>query len=217
MCARFRSIADLEAIQARYGFKQKPNWSFNPNVAITDTVPILRSSKSEGLKLELAKFGLIPSWAKDVKIGARFYNARSESIDTTKTYIKPFLDCRCIIPALGFYEWSGSKDNRIPFMVHRKDNQPMPLAGIWDFADINGEKIYSFAIITSSPSALTEPLHDRTPIILDDPEGWIKEGGKKYLTIPDDRELTITEKNPAMNNTRMKDINQIDAPAQLLF
>ncbi len=210
MCARFRSVPEIEALIALYGTKQLRNFEYNPNVAPTETAPIIRSSTSAGRKLELARFGLIPAWAKDTKIAASLINAKSETIETKPSFRKPFKERRCVIPVDGFYEWKDEDGKKIPYMVHRKDNAIMSLAGVWEYAEIEGEKIFSFSIITGQPSALTDPLHDRTPIILDDPEGWIAEGGKSYFKPPNDNEIQITRKNPAMNNVRMKDVNQID-------
>lgn len=210
MCARFRSLAEMEAFIALYGKVDPRNWEYNPNVAPTDTAPIIRSSHSKGHKLELARFGLVPAWAKDVKIGVRYLNARSEGIETNKVYSKAFEERRCVIPVEGFYEWQEEDGKKIPYMVHRKDGQPMSLAGVWDFTKLNGESIYSFSIITGPPSALTEPLHDRTPIILDDALGWLSEGGNAYFQHPDDRELKISRKNPLMNKPTVKDLSQID-------
>lgn len=210
MCSRFRSIANIEALVKRYGINQLKNFEFNPNVAPTDSAPIIRSSKSEKYKLEIAKFGLIHPWAKDAKKAASFINARSETIEKLPAFRKAFAERRAVIPVLGFYEWKEEDGRKIPYMVHRKDNEIMSLAGIWEYTELNNEKIYSFSIITGPPSALTEPLHDRTPIILDDPQAWIKRGDKSFFKVPNDKEITISRKNAAMNNPRIKSIDLID-------
>ncbi len=217
MCSRFRSIKDIEALVARYGIKQLRNFPYNPNVAITDTSPILRSSKSEGVKLEIAHFGLIPAWGNSPKDGARYYNARSETVDSLSVYSKAYQERRCIIPVLGFFEWDVTDPkNKIPYEVHRKDGAFLSLAGIWNFKEADNEKLFSFSIITGPPSNLTEPLHDRTPIILRDPEGWIEHGGKEHFQLPDDSELTISRRNKSMNSSKVKDPAITDQPPEAI-
>lgn len=210
MCSRFRSIEELEALVAMYGTKASRNFEFNPNVAPTESVPIVRSSKSEGVTLTIASFGLIHPWAKDKKKAAMFINARSETIDKLSAFRKAFAERRCVVPVTGFYEWREENGKKIPYMVHRKDDGIISLAGIWEFAEIENEKLFSFSIITGPPSKLTEPLHDRTPIILHDPRGWIDEGGPRYFEPPNDNELEITRKNPKMNKPTFKDVHEID-------
>lgn len=198
-----------------YGIKQLLNFEYNPNVAITDTTPIIRSGESDGVKLEIAQFGLIPSWAKDRKEGAKYYNARSETVDTLKSYAQAYEERRCVIPVLGFYEWMTiATKAKIPYEVHRKDGGVISLAGIWGVVELEKETIYSFSIITGEPSELTAPLWDRTPIILHDPLAWIKTGGKEHFTPPNDNELSISRRNTAMNNAKIKDPALIDVPAE---
>lgn len=210
MCGRFRSVSDAGSLMALYGIKHFKNFDYNPNVAPTDYAPIIRLNPSGELELENARFGLIPSWAKDTKIATSMINAKSETIQEKPAYRNAFELRRCVVPVEGFYEWKTEDGKKIPYMVHRKDEGLMSLAAIWECAEIAGEKINSFCIITGPPSKFTTDLHDRAPIILDDPKGWIIEGGTKYFQIPNDNDITMTRKNPAMNKPGMKDKALID-------
>jgi len=80
---------------------------------------------------------------------------------------------RCVIPAEGFYEWREEGGNKQPYFFHRKDGKPLMFAGIWDYSEVKGDAVPSFAILTDEPNALVAPYHDRMPVVLDDVAGWI--------------------------------------------
>ena len=125
--------------------------------------------------LEQMRWGLVPSWAKNEKIGDRLINARAESLAEKPAFKTAFRKRRCIIPADGFYEWQrveGRKQKQ-PVFVHRRDGEPIAFAGLWevwrDHEEPDAPWLLSCAIVTTRANATMAPVHDRMPVIL--PEG----------------------------------------------
>ena len=122
----------------------------------------------------LAQFqwGLIPSWAKDPKIGSRMINARAETLAEKPSYRTALTRRRCLIPADGFYEWreadNPKEGGRTPMYFHRADDDALfAFAGLWDeWHAPDGSPLRSCTIITGTPNPLVAPIHDRMPIIL---------------------------------------------------
>jgi putative SOS response-associated peptidase YedK len=137
------------------------------NVAPSQVVPIVRIDPAGERELVEARWGLIPSWAKDEKIGYKMINARSETIRDKPSYRTPFKRRRCLVPADGFYEWMKHGTAKRPHFIHRKDDRPFFFAGLWERWETPDACIDSCTILTTSPNPLMEPIHDRMPVILD--------------------------------------------------
>ena len=123
--------------------------------------------------LAVARWGLIPDWAKDIKIGYSTFNARCEDVENKPAFREAFKRRRCLIPLDGFYEWKklGPKDKQ-PYAIALKDGGLMAMAGLWEtWRSPVGETIRSATIITCPPNELVAELHDRMPVILP-PEAW---------------------------------------------
>jgi putative SOS response-associated peptidase YedK len=110
-----------------------------------------------------ARWGLIPSWSKEVK---GFINARSETLNEKPSFSESFERRRCLIPADGFYEWKKSGKSRQPYYFQMKDEEPFYFAGIWDEWRGDRESTTSCAIITTTANEVLETIHDRMPVIL---------------------------------------------------
>lgn len=214
MCNRIRSIQNADKVAERYKIPFRINFEPNPNVAPTDNAPIIRTSSSEGRKAQLARFGMIPSWAKDKKTGVKFTNARYETVKTTPAYREAFKKRRCIIPVEGYYEWREEDGKKQPYLFTRQDNDVMSLAGLWDYVELDNERIYSFTIITGEPNTLSSPVHDRMPCIVDNDniDAWLdlSANGLDELIVFPSSLMKVHAVNPAMNNPRMKDASVID-------
>jgi len=120
--------------------------------------------------LEQMRWGLVPSWAKDEKIGDRLINARAESLTEKAAFKTAFRKRRCIIPADGFYEWQrfeGTKKKQ-PMFVHRRDGEPIGFAGLWEVwrEDADAPWLLSCTIVTTRANSVMEPVHDRMPVML---------------------------------------------------
>jgi putative SOS response-associated peptidase YedK len=143
------------------------------NVAPTQPVYAVAESRRENGRRQLGTFrwGLVPSWAKDVRIGSKMINARAEGIATKSAYQKALSRRRCIIPADAFYEWR----NKQPYVISRTDGGPLAFAGLWELwrspDDPNGALLRTCAIITTAANADVEPIHGRMPVMLA-PDTW---------------------------------------------
>jgi putative SOS response-associated peptidase YedK len=131
----------------------------------TSNLPVVVSEAGRRI-LTLMRWGLIPSWAKDLKIGFSTFNARAESLATRAAFRSAWQDGRrCLVVADGYYEWRDA--DKQPFAVALANRGPMTLAGLWDeWRSPAGQTIKSFAIVTTTANALLAPLHDRMPVVI---------------------------------------------------
>ncbi len=142
------------------------------NVAPTDSVYAVAEHDGERL-LGAFRWGLIPWWAKDRKIGARNINARAETAAEKPAFRDSFVKRRCLIPADGFYEWQRLPKGKLPHYIHRADDRPLALAGLWaTWKDPeSGDRVRTCTILTGRPNDLVADIHDRMPVILPE-DSW---------------------------------------------
>jgi putative SOS response-associated peptidase YedK len=171
MCGRYTSTTSRDQLGQLFEAlvtdrERAPSYNVTPT---SDVYVVL--DDGDGRKIDLLRWGFVPAWAKDLKIGGRMINARAESVPTSGAYKSAFKRHRCIIPADGFYEWKkvpGAKAKQ-PYYLERKDGDPVALAGLWDEwrgPDRKGEPLRTCTIITTAPNATMKPIHDRMPVIL---------------------------------------------------
>ena len=144
---------------------------------------------SGGLEEANLRWGLIPSWAKDPKIGVQCINARAETISEKPSFREAFQKRRCLVPADGFWEWETIGKNKIPWKFTRPDGEEFCMAGLWESWMDEGKPLETFTIITTSPNGLVSPVHNRMPVILspNEAEIWLEGGGQDLLrSAPDD-------------------------------
>ncbi|WP_027345850.1 SOS response-associated peptidase [Hamadaea tsunoensis] len=162
MCGRYattRSSADLSSIFEAY---DETSGSVRPdyNVAPTDPVPIVRVAEETGARvLTVARWGLIPFWAKDHRVGARMINARAETVMTTRAYARSFERRRCLVPADGWYEWARRPAGKQAYFMTAPD---LVFAGIWS----TGADRLSFSVLTTASAGPLAEVHDRMPLLL---------------------------------------------------
>ena len=143
------------------------------NVAPGQVLPITRLAPDGTVEQVLARWGLVPFWAKDEKTGYKCINARAETVATTASFRAPYRNKRrCLVPACGFYEWQKHPAGKQPFYITRTDGSLLAFAGLWDaWKKPDGNTLTSFAVITTIASAAIQSLHERMPVILD-PEDY---------------------------------------------
>lgn len=169
MCNRFRLKhpgKDLRGIfQAEGEFDEH-----GPRYNIAPTQPVLIVRKEHGQKVRqfrTMRWGLIPSWAKDMSIGLRTLNARSETVTATPAFRESIRTKRCLIPADGFYEWRKMGSVKQPYCFEVGQGDVFALAGLWDeWRAPDGELIESCTILTTTPNELVADLHNRMPVIV---------------------------------------------------
>ncbi|NJC70932.1 SOS response-associated peptidase [Planosporangium thailandense] len=172
MCGRYattRSATDLSALFDASD-ETGDGLAADYNVAPTDAVPIVRRSRSaEATVLSTARWGLVPSWAKDTSGAARMINARAETVATTRAYAPSFATRRCLVPADGWYEWvRHSPRQRQPYFMTRSDGGVLAFAGLWS---VWGDKLLTCTIVTTAAVGELSLVHERMPLALP-PDRW---------------------------------------------
>ena len=228
MCGRFVSSSSPEKIAEYFGAETNvESLGQNFNVAPTNDILAVVSDGDDGLAVKHFQWGLVPLWAKDVKIGSSMINARAETIADKPAFKGVFKKYRCIIPMDGFYEWQAAnadspvnakgKPVKQPMFIHRVDDEPLAVAGIWSaWRDKNGPAdapwLHSCAVITTSANNTMAPVHDRMPVILP-ASAWAKwldpatddvEALQAMLVPAPDSLLTMHKVSTDVNNVRNK-------------
>jgi putative SOS response-associated peptidase YedK len=179
MCGRFTLIAEADRLSKVFDISDISNCEFEPryNIAPTQMVAtVLYNSESERRELRSLRWGLIPSWAKDPKMGARMINARAETLAEKPSFRSAFKRRRCLVIADGFYEWQRLETKKQPYYFHLKDKQPFAFAGLWEQWQTNDDvQINSCTIVTTEANELLQPIHHRMPVIIMDRdyEKWL--------------------------------------------
>lgn len=119
------------------------------------------------------RWGLVPGWAKDISIGNKLINTRSETILQKPSFRSAFKRRRCLIPAVGYYEWRRAENVKQPYFHTFLDDRHMAMAGIWEhWQSPEGSEMESFSLITTSANEMASKVHHRMPVILD-PVDWM--------------------------------------------
>lgn len=173
------------------------------------------SDEGEQRRIARAGWGLVNFWMKSRRQGARQINARAETVHERRAYRQAFEQRRCVIPADGFFEWSGEAKERRPWWFHRPDNAVYCFAGLYEVARLDGEEESSttFTILTTQANPTVEPIHDRMPVILPDDaaiDEWLyarqePERLRELLRPVDDRFLVRTPVSTRVNSVKNDD------------
>lgn len=169
MCGRYTLASSATSLTETFPEFEFPD-ELTPRYNITPSQPIAVVPNNGSGRVEFYRWGLIPSWAKDPKIGNRMINARSETLAEKPSFRNAYKRRRCLVLADGYYEWR--KDNggpKTPFYIRMESEKPFGFAGLWETWKPSGETepVLSCSIITCPANAFTEPIHHRMPVILD--------------------------------------------------
>jgi putative SOS response-associated peptidase YedK len=200
MCGRFVSVSSTQLLVDRFGVQETAVVEREPDYNVTPraTVPVVRVRRPRSAApdepgtwaLSMLRWGLVPSWAEGPRVGDKLINARAETIAAKPAFQAAFRRRRCIVPADAFYEWkraragtSTRRPPRQPFLIHRRDGEPMAFAGLWEIwrdpavADVDAPDAWlrTCAIVTTAANAVLAPFHDRMPVVLgeDDWHSWL--------------------------------------------
>ncbi|RSD26185.1 SOS response-associated peptidase [Mesobacillus subterraneus] len=195
MCGRFSLYESIDSLQEQFDFdiagEVTPRFNIAPGQEILTLIN--REGSREGTNM---KWGLIPFWAEDEKVGYKMINARGETVDEKASFKHAFKQRRCLILADGFYEWKKEGKQKQPYRFVLKSRRPFALAGLWESWSKGGKTISSCTIITTAPNKVTETVHDRMPVILpeDSLDMWLdpamaRTDELKKLLIPFDGDL----------------------------
>jgi putative SOS response-associated peptidase YedK len=188
MCGRARLSSDVSEIKLVFSIpphRPTPNIAPSWNVAPTDPLPIVRyDAKADERSLDVMRWGLVPFWAKDIKVGFSNINAKAEGIEGKPAFREAFQRRRCLVPVDNFYEWKKTATGKQPYAIALANRGLMALAGLWEaWRSPAGERVHSFAIITTTPNKLCAELHNRMPVVLK-PESWPEWLGEEPVQPP---------------------------------
>jgi putative SOS response-associated peptidase YedK len=180
MCGRFARRSTQQVLADWFGVEMEDMPWFAPsyNAAPQSTQPVVRlNSATDSREFALMRWGLVPYWAKDAKVGYTTINARAEEVASKPLYREAFKKRRCLIPADAFYEWqqTGAKKKQA-FAFALASGEPYAFAGLWErWKPMEGEPLETFTILTTDPNELAERVHNRMPVILEprDYERWM--------------------------------------------
>jgi putative SOS response-associated peptidase YedK len=182
MCGRYTLRHTTQQIVARFEVAEVIDATFAemrtdaPRYNIAPTQPVAVVTENSPRVLEMMRWGLVPSWAKDPSIGNRLLNARAETLTEKPSFRTALSRRRCLIPADGFYEWKKQGKDKQPVCIHRKDDALFAFAGLWDeWISPNGSPLRSCTIITVGPNNVMASIHNRMPAMLcpEDERDWL--------------------------------------------
>ena len=183
MCGRFARRSTQEVLADWFGVELEDMPWFAPsyNVAPQSTQPIVRLNRDSGdREFALLRWGLVPFWAKDAKFGYSTINARAEEAASKPAFREALKKRRCLVPADAFYEWMKPNAKlKIPYAIALTRGEPCAMAGLWEsWRAPEGPPLETFTILTPDPNEVTEPFHNRMPVILEpkDYDRWLEHG-----------------------------------------
>jgi putative SOS response-associated peptidase YedK len=215
MCGRFTQTRSVESVAEHFAAQLAPGVAAGQrrrfNIAPTNDVLAVRNVE-EGRQIRVLKWGLIPSWAKEPRIGARMINARGESVADKPAFRSSFKSKRCLIPIEGFYEWRKQGKARLPVLIRPAEGGLLALGGLWArWRNPEDEsRIESCSIITVAANAQISAVHDRMPFMLhpDDWQAWLAgdpDDAKALLARAAAPPMALTRVTQHVNNVRNED------------
>ena len=175
MCGRFSMFTYIKALKDQFKIDDILT-SIEPRYNIAPAQKIATVVQYESRQLVEMKWGLVPSWAKDSKIGNRLINARAETVATKPAFRSAFKKRRCLILADSFFEWQKSGDVKTPMLIRLKSEETFAMAGLYEYWKMkSGKTLESCAIVTTAANEFMKPIHDRMPVILrpENEDSWL--------------------------------------------
>ena len=174
MCGRFMLNSDPADIAAEFSLAAKPVLKPRYNIAPSQPVLTIRNIDRERAAAE-ARWGLVPSWSKDRKIGNRLINARAETVASKPAFRAAYRRRRCLVPADGYYEWRAQSDAKQPFFIYATAGTCFAIAGLWEHWQQDDEVIESCTLITCEANQRLSGVHGRMPVVIgqDDYNLWL--------------------------------------------
>jgi putative SOS response-associated peptidase YedK len=229
MCGRFVSAGSPDRIAAYFDTVLPTevvaeSLGENFNVAPTQDIYAVVGTGDGAARLDTFHWGLVPSWAKDRRIGSKMVNARAETLAEKPAFKSLFRTKRCIVPMDGFYEWKAGFEGgpvnakgkllKQPMYIHRADGDPLAVAGLWtrwkDPDDPEGRFLHSVTVITTAANRMVAPVHDRMPAIIPSSQWvtWLDPANQDLDVLApllvgcDDDVLVMHEVSTDVNNVR---------------
>ena len=170
MCGRFTQQLSWHQVHDLYRLTEPPpplNLQPRYNGAPAQDFVAYRLDEASNPAIARLRWGLVPSWAKDPKMGVRLINARAETVHNKPAYSAAFRSRRCLVPANGWFEWQWTGRGKQPYFVALADASPLSFAALWERWGKDGDALESFTIITTAASPRLSDIHPRQPAIVD--------------------------------------------------
>jgi putative SOS response-associated peptidase YedK len=210
MCSRYNLTSPPDVVRAFFGLATVEAFPPRYNIAPGQPVAIVRHGRN-GAEMRLVRWGLVPSWVKDPRKLSALINARFETAAEKPAFRGALRHRRCLVPADGFYEWSGSRGRRVPWLLKPRREGPIALAGLWEhWLGADGSEVETMAILTIPANPTVAPIHDRMPAVLprehfgswlDCRSGSSVEAVRLIDSVPDDL-LEAVEIGPEIGDVR---------------
>jgi putative SOS response-associated peptidase YedK len=208
MCGRYTLTLDPAELQDLFDLAEPAPAGLAPRFNIAPSQPVAVIANGPERKLELFRWGLIPSWAKDPKIGNQLINARSETLAEKPAFRTALKKRRCLILADGFYEWKREGQRKTPMYFQLEKGRPFAFAGLWEtWTGPDQASLRSCTIITTRANPVVEPVHDRMPVILPPAAyaDWLSAGELPAVQIqaylqPYGAAMRVSAVSPLVNN-----------------
>ncbi len=168
MCGRYASSRPVDDLLVHFEVPEPPEEVLSPswNVAPTDPVYVVLE-RSGGRRLQVARWGLVPSWARDVKGAARLINARRETVADKPAFRSAYARRRCLVPADGYYEWQPTGAGKQAWYLTDRAGEPLALAGLYEvWRPADGPPLWTCTVLTTSAADEHGDIHDRTPLLV---------------------------------------------------
>lgn len=222
MCGRFTLRRPGREIAEHFGLTAEPRLTPRYNVAPGQPVPVVRAGERGVRVAEPRRWGLVPRWAEDPRIGSRFINARSETAARRNAFAPALCARRCLIPADGFYEWARRDGGRVPFHIEVGEGDLFGMAGLYEtWHGPGGEVVESCTILTRAANPVVAAVHGRMPVILSpaDYAAWLEpaRGDSDALALlqapPEVEAMRATAVSTRVNRVEYDDAACLDPPA----
>jgi putative SOS response-associated peptidase YedK len=177
MCSRYFLDDDGNVIAYTFRVPVREPLRRRFNIAPTQVAPVIRVNEAGEREIAMMRWGLVPSWAKDLSIGNRMINARCETVAEKPAFRDALKRRRCIVPASGFYEWTGSPGHKTPHAITVEGRPLIAMAGLWEcWKDAGGAPVETFTVLTTEANRFMSAMHDRMPAILPEENvgGWLE-------------------------------------------
>jgi len=176
VCSRYTLTSSPGAVRDLFGLSGSEDFPPRYNIAPAQPVAIVRHGPGRQRELQLVQWGLIPSWLRDPRALKPLINARSETAAEKPSFRGAMRHRRCLIPATGYYEWTGRRGAKQPHLISLKGQELFAMAGLWeDWLGADGSEIETMAVLTTAANGDVAAIHDRMPVVLDprDYERWL--------------------------------------------
>jgi putative SOS response-associated peptidase YedK len=220
MCGRYALHSSPEVIALQFGLQSTPSWPPRYNIAPTQLAPIVRMTGPGRREMAIARWGLIPSWAKDMAMGAKMNNARAETVAEKPAFRAAFRRRRCLIPVDGWFEWKEEGGRKQPYFIYLRETGLAGLAGLWEeWISPDGSPIESYAVVTTEANADAAKIHDRMPVIVAPAqqslwlEGDVKEASQMLRPLESGK-LLFHKVDRRMSAARVDDARCIESSAE---